>query len=167
MGRGFWLKLFIVPLPCLLCPQPLKWYEKSFIFISYRNHLCCFHARAWEVQFHQDQPNKTSFTHSGAVVQFISAQCIFCSIKTNQPKKKEQKPSCVDFSRTGIGEPGNEVLHRQTSLSPASHTSSQICAHTRRSNISVPYCFVKLRVTVVALGGIMRSAQRSLSCECE
>lgn len=41
-------------------------------------------------------------------------------------------------------------------------------AHTHvGSNISVPYCFVKLRVTVVALGGIMRSAQRSLSCERE
>lgn len=103
------------------------------------------------MQFHQNEPNETSFTHSGAVVQFVSAQCTFCSIKTNQTKK-EQKPSRVDFSRTGTGEPGNEVLHSQTSLSPASHTSSQICAHTHvGSNISVPYCFVKLRVTVVAL----------------
>lgn len=43
-------------------------------------------------------------------------------------------------------------------------------AHTHThvgSNISVPYCFVKLRVTVVALGDIIRSAQRSLSCERE
>lgn len=54
---------------------------------------------------------------------------------------------------------------------PLCHLLLIVAARSARthvgSNISVPYCFVKLRVTAVALGGIMRCAQRSLGRERE
>lgn len=88
------------------------------------------------------------------IVLSLQSSCSvhFCSLllllhkKRNKQKKttngNQRKPCHVDLSRTGIGEPENEVLHTQTSSSPASHTSSQLCTHTHRSNTSVPYCFV-------------------------